>query len=307
MSKVYFVKTQERAVELFDASGLAGIISPGEAVALKIHFGEPGNTAYLKPQQVKPIADKIASLGGKPFYTDCNSLYRGCRCNTQQHLGVAKEHGFTKETAGADSQIPEENDFETVEVNLKHFKKVFIGGITTRTGTLIALTHFKGHELTGFGGALKNLGMGLGTRLGKLRMHQDCAHCPEIKTCKRNLTIDPCWFGDSTLVQEKIVEYAYGAVKNKKTGYISYITSVSPACDCYDHNDPPIVPDIGIIASADPVAIDQACADMVNRSSGRIDGPDKFKTLYPDVDWSIQLDHAEKIGLGSRKYELIEI
>ncbi len=307
MSKVFFTADLNGAKKLFEASGLIGTIMPNDPVALKIHFGEPGNTAYLKPAQVKPVADRITELGGKPFFTDCNTLYRGRRSNTKEHLGVAVEHGFTKDLAGADAIIPEETDFETVEVNLKHFKKVFIGGTAARARSMIVLTHFKGHELTGFGGALKNVGMGLGTRQGKLKMHQDCLHCPEAKTCRKNQTIDACWIGSPALVQEKIVEYVYGAVKGKKVGYISYITSVSPACDCYDHADEPIVPDIGILASDDPVAIDQACADLVNQTAGRIAGKDKFRSLYPNVDWNIQLNYAEQIGLGQRKYQLISI
>jgi uncharacterized Fe-S center protein len=132
-------------------------------------------------------------------------------------------------------------------------------------------------------------------------MHQDCANCPELKTCKKNLTIESCWVGLPALVQEKIAEYAYGAVKGKKTGYISFLTDISPNCDCYPRNDPPVVPDIGILASLDPVAIDQASIDLVNQAAGR----DVFRTLYPAVDWAIQLDYAVALGLGSREYELV--
>ncbi len=296
-SKVFFIKDASKSAELFDKANLSELISPNDSVALKIHFGEPGNTAYLKPEEVKPIFEKVASLGGKPFYTDCNTLYKGPRSNTKDHLKIAKEHGFEE------VKIPEENDFTAVEVNLKHFKKVFIGGAAFRANDLIALTHFKGHELTGFGGALKNLGMGLGTRLGKLRMHQDCKNCPEVKTCTRNKTISSCWVGPSALVQEKIVEYAYGAVKDKKCGYVNFIIRVSPQCDCYGFNDKPIVADIGILASNDPVAIDAASANLVNQAAGY----DIFKKLYPDVDWHIQLKYAEEIGMGSSNFEIIEL
>lgn len=295
MSRVFFSKDASRAADLFAEAGLDKLITPGEEVALKIHFGEPGNTAYLKPHAVKGIRDTVKGLGGKPFYTDANTLYRGPRNNTKDHLKVARDHGFDPVI------ISEENDFETVEVNLKHFKKVFIAGFAARAKTLIALTHFKGHELTGFGGTLKNLGMGLGTRQGKLKMHQDCANCPEAKTCRKNQTIEACWVGLSGLVQEKIVEYAFGAVRGKKAGYISFITDVSPNCDCYSHSDPPVVPDLGVLASLDPVAIDQACIDLVNQAAG----DDIFRKIYPEVDWSVQLKYAEEIGLGSRKYDLV--
>lgn len=295
MSKVYFTKDINRVAELFDAAGFDKLISPQEEVALKIHFGEPGNTAYLKPERVKPIADLIAKLGGKPFFTDANTLYHGPRNNTNDHLKVAKDHGFEP------VMISEENDCDTVEVNLKHFKNVFIAGFAARVKAMLVLTHFKGHELTGFGGALKNAGMGLGTRLGKLKMHQDCKNCPEVKTCRKNQNVEACWVGSPELVQEKMVEYACGAVKNKKIGYINFITDVSPNCDCYPHNDPPVVPDAGVLASLDPVAIDRASIDLVNKSAGK----DIFREIYPDVDWNVQLRYAEEIGLGSRKYELV--
>lgn len=294
-SKVFFAKDAARAAELFAEAGLDKLIAPGEEVALKIHFGEPGNTAYLKPQMVKGIRDKIIGLGGKPFYTDANTLYKGPRNNTKDHLKLARDHGFEPVI------ISEENDRETIEVDLKHFKKLFVAGFAARAKTLIALTHFKGHDTTGFGGALKNIGMGLGSRQGKLRMHQDCEHCPQAKTCRKNLTIESCWVGSPTLVQEKMVEYAYGVVKNKKTGYVSFLTDISPDCDCYPHNDPPVVPDLGVLASLDPVAIDQASINLVNQAAGK----DVFRELYPKVDWAVQLSYAEEIGLGSRKYDLI--
>jgi hypothetical protein len=294
-AQVYFSKDPTKAVKLFEAAGLDKLIIPGEEVALKIHFGEPGNTAYLKPQMVKGLRDKVKGLGGKPFYTDANTLYKGLRDNTKDHFKVAQDHGFEPVI------ISEEKDHETIEVNLKHFKKVYIAGAAARARTMLVLTHFKGHDTTGFGGALKNIGMGLGTRTGKLKMHQDCEHCPEAKTCRKNLTIESCYFGSPTIVQEKMVEYAWGVVKNKKVGYITFLTDISPNCDCYDHSDPPIVPDIGVLASLDPVTIDQASIDLVNQAGGH----DMFKKLYPNVDWDVQLKYAEEIGLGSRKYELV--
>lgn len=299
-SQVFFsdIKSVDK---LFDALDCKSIITPNDSVALKIHFGEPGNNAYLKPDEVKPICEKIKSLGGKPFYTDCNTLYKGPRSTTKDHLKVAVDHGYTEASAGAIAVIPEENDSIAIDVNLKHFKKVFLGAPALKSDSIIALTHFKGHEMTGFGGAIKNLGMGLATRVGKLRSHQDCANCPEAKTCKRNQTIESCWFGSPTLVQEKIVEYAYGAVKGRKQAYFNYLIRISPQCDCYGFNDAPIIQDIGILASFDPVAIDQASVDLVNQKAGK----DIIKEIHPNVDWEVQLKYAEEIGLGNRKYELI--
>ncbi|HVN67871.1 MAG TPA: DUF362 domain-containing protein [Candidatus Sulfotelmatobacter sp.] len=295
MSKVFYSKDPSKVVDLFTTAGLDKLVVPGEEVALKIHFGEPGNNAYLKPALVNGIRDKVAALGGKPFFTDCNCLYKGPRHLTADHLKVAREHGFDP------VRIPEEDDQEAVEVGLKHFKSVNLGGTISRAKTIIALTHFKGHELTGFGGTLKNIGMGSGSRRGKLRMHQECQGCPQVKSCRRNITLEACWVGTPEAVQEKIVEYVLGAVRGKKAGYVTFITDVSPACDCYPHNDPPIVPDLGVLASNDPVAIDQAALDLVNQAAGR----DIFKALYPEADYTVQLKYAEQIGLGSRKYELM--
>lgn len=301
MSKVYFTKDLTAVDQLFAAAGFSQLITPDKPIALKIHFGEPGNTAYLKPEKVKVICDLIKKLGGQPFYTDCNTLYKGRRQTSKEHLGVAKEHGYTLEQAGADVIIPEEEEMTVVQVDLPHCQKVYLSGILPKVSTIFVLTHFKGHELTGFGGALKNLGMGFGSRLGKLKMHQDCPSCPELKTCQRNQTIAACWKGSPKIVQEKMVEYAYGAVKEKQVAYFNFLTDISPNCDCYDHNDPPIVPDIGVLAGTDPVAIDQASIDLVNKSAGK----DIFREIYPHVDWEIQLKYAEKIGLGSRQYELV--
>jgi len=295
MSKVYFTKDLNAVGQLFDTAGFDQIIAPGEQVALKIHFGEPGNTAYLKPAKVKPIFDRVSQLSGQPFYTDCNTLYSGRRHLTKDHLEVAVEHGFTNII------IPEEDDQAAVEVGLKHYKRVYLGGTAVRSKIIIALTHFKGHELTGFGGTLKNLGMGFGSRQGKLKMHQDCLNCPEAPACRKNKTLEACWVGSPALVQEKIVEYAYGAVKNKHCGYFNFITDVSPNCDCYPHNDPPVIADLGVLASRDPVALDQAAIDLVNQSAGR----DIFRELHPSADWSVQLKYAEEIGLGSRSYKLV--
>lgn len=292
-AKVFFAKNANDAAKLFCAAGFGKLIAPADAVALKLHFGEPGNTAYLKPDKVNGIAAAVEKLGGKPFFTDCNTLYRGPRNNTQDHLAVAREHGYQNVF------IPEENDCLKVEVNLKHFRTVFLGGNVSRANSIIALTHFKGHELTGFGGTLKNLGMGFATRLGKLKQHQDCRNCAEIKTCRKNQTIESCWVGSSEIVQEKLVEYAAGALKGKKSGFFNFIIDVSPNCDCFGHNDPPIVPDIGALTSLDPVAIDQAALDLV--------GQEKFSALYPEVDCEIQLKYAEALGLGSRKHALIHI
>lgn len=302
MGEVYFIKDPNAVDRLFDAAGLGSIIPKNEQVALKIHFGETGNTAYIKPERARPIAKKVKEFGGDPFWTDANTLYKGTRKDSPAHLQTAYDHGYTLERSGARVVIadgPEGNGYEKIAVNFKHQKELFLAPLVFDAVALIAVTHFKGHELTGFGGALKNVGMGLGSRAGKLEMHSDCDHCKARTSCRKKETLEACWVGSPEMVQEKMVEYAAGILGrfNKKYAFINFITDVSPNCDCYGHNDPPIVPDIGILASFDPVAIDQASVDMVNI----------FKKPWPEINWETQLRYAEEIGLGSRKYELIEI
>jgi len=134
---------------------------------------------------------------------------------------------------------------------------------------------------------------------------EKCIGCGECLAACRYEAISPAWFGSSSLVQEKMAEYALGAVKNypKKAIYFNYLLEISPNCDCYGHNDPPVVPDLGVLLSWDPVAIDQACIDLVNQKAGK----DIFKNLYSYADWKVQLQYAEKIGLGNRNYKLHEI
>ncbi|MBI4795021.1 MAG: DUF362 domain-containing protein, partial [Deltaproteobacteria bacterium] len=239
----------------------------------------------------------------------------------------------------------------------KHFQSVFLAEALMEAEGMVVLTHFKLHELSGFGGALKNLGMGGASRRGKLAQHSnispkitekrctgcgECvAHCAQeaiqVNPETQKAVIDPAkcigcaecilvcpyaniqiqWNESIPVFLEKLVEYAYGVMQSKKDRavFVSFITQVSPACDCYGHNDAPIVGDLGILASRDPVAIDQAAADLVNQARGlpgsalkkKSAGTDKFKDIYPQVDWPIQLAYAEELGLGSREYELIKI
>lgn len=344
-STVYYSKNKD-AAKIFDALKI-GFIKENELVAIKIHFGEIGNTAYLKPEIVKPIIDKIKSFKPLPFLVDANTLYKGTRGDAVNHMLTAYRHGYEFKDVGvpviiADGLTGKESI--QVPVNLKHFKEVKIGAAAYHADSMIVLTHFKGHELTGFGGCLKNIGMGLGSRAGKQMMHSDvhptvnrdkctaCGCCVKwcptsaIKMVENKAVIDSVkcigcgeciascnfgalgisWAGDSVSVQEKIVEYFYGVWKDKKgkMAYFNFLSDISPNCDCYAWNDKPVCPDIGILASLDPVAIDQASIDLVMKTCG---GKDKFREIYPDVDWSVQLSYAESLDIGSRKYELKEI
>lgn len=363
-AKVYFTDMRaghnqgllDKVEKLFVRAGLREIVAPEDLVAIKLHFGERGNTGYVRPQFVRRIVDKVKELGGKPFLTDANTLYKGSRSNAVDHLRTAIENGFAYAVMGAPLVIADGltgKEYVNVQINRKHFKEVKISASAYHADAMIAVTHFKGHELAGFGGVLKNLGMGLGSRSGKLMMHSDvlpmisadkCKGCEKcgrwcpagaISVQQKVSVIDPgkcigcgectvtCpagaieidWRTKPDLAQEKIVEYAEGALKNKngKYGFITFVTNITPECDCYGFSDAPLVRDIGILASRDPVALDQACVDLVNREkvlpgsrlADRGDVQDKFLALYPGIDWRRQLDYAEEIGLGTRKYELI--
>lgn len=348
----------DKVEALFEKAGLQEIIEPKDLVAIKLHFGEAGNTGYIRPQFLRRITDRVKRAGGTPFLTDANTMYFGSRSNAVDHIRTAVINGFDYAVVDAPVIIADGlkgKDFVTVAVKRKNFKEVKIASAVYHADTLIAVTHFKGHEMTGFGGVLKNLGMGCGSRSGKQMMHSDvlprvnpkkcrgCGKCSEwcpadaIRLADGVSVIDTAkclgcgectitcpvhaiglnWKTEPEVIQEKIAEYAEGALKNKKgkRGFITFATNISPDCDCYGFNDAPLVRDIGIFASRDPVAIDQACIDLVNqekplpntRLEGKGDVRDKFRTLYPAINWGHQLAYAEEIGLGSRKYELVKI
>lgn len=366
-SKVYFTNLRTRAGRnlldkydlLLKKAGIEKIDFKNKFIAIKMHFGEPGNLAFVRPNYVARTVKKIRTLGGKPYLTDCNTLYFGARGNAVDHLQAAIENGFNYLSTGANVIIADGltgGDCEEIPVNLKHVKKAKIGSTLAQADVIISLTHFKGHEATGFGGTLKNVGMGGGSRKGKLEMHSSSKpkiveeKCVECGTCihycpqkaiaynqhhKAQIDYDlcigcgqciaSCHYGaargsydeSAVALNEKIAEYAYAVLKGKTQFHISLIMNVSPNCDCWDNNDQAIVPDIGMAASFDPVALDRACADLVNRAvqipgslmaekEWKI-GEDKFNTLYPNTRWQDCLQHAEAIGLGKQAYELITI
>lgn len=366
-SKVYFINMRtsvrrnliHKLKSLLKRIDLQSIVEKGDIFAIKMHFGESGNTAYVKPVFVKPVVEAIKEKEGKPFLTDTNTLYVGTRGDTISHLKTAYEHGFDYAITGAPVIIADGMKGGLgveVEVNLEILKSVKIAPEVHYADGLVALTHFKGHELFGFGGTLKNIGMGCANREGKLKMHSDVAPkvyepgCTGCKICIQwcnydaivmkdrkaviiqekcvgcGLCIPTCpekvieiqWDAEVESLQKKTVEHVYGVVSKKrgKCAYINFLTQISPSCDCYGHSDSPIVQDIGILASFDPVAIDRASVDLVNAQPGLPNtalskalepGTDKFRDIWPKIDWRIQLDYAEKIGLGSQKYELIEV
>jgi len=346
MSTVYFTDMSttpgmsllQKLKLLVDRTGISEVVKKDDLVAIKIHFGEYGNMAYIRPNYVRVLTDRVKELGGKPFLTDANTLYKGSRSNAIDHL--------VQEVTGAPLVIADGlrgSDEVEVPIDGQYVKNAKIGSAIALSNVVIAVTHFKGHEQTGFGGTLKNLGMGSASRSGKLEQHStskpvvvtdNCTacgmcerHCPTgaVKVVKgengkRYALIDydacigcgecvamcdygamtPQWNASSDLLSMKIAEYSKAVLKDKRGLFISFITNVSPDCDCWSINRPPVAPDIGIAASTDPVALDQACIDLVIKTVGK----DPFHEVHPEVSWKAQLEHGEKIGLGSRKYEL---
>jgi uncharacterized Fe-S center protein len=349
----------DKIKRLLDGVDLADRVKERALVAVKLHFGESGNTAYVRPVFVRKIVETIKEVGGRPFLTDANTLYVGSRSDSIAHIITAIRNGFTFTVVDAPLIIADGlrggNEI-AVTVNLKRFKKVYIGSEIVRADAVVSVAHFKGHELSGFGGTIKNLGMGCASRKGKLAQHstvspkvsrkkcEGCGECVEYcaqeaismvdekakidrKKCVGcgeciiicpNQAIEIRWNQEIPVFLENMVEYTAGVLKGKRdsVAFLNFITQVSPACDCCHYNDAPIVPDIGIVASTDPVAIDQASADLVNNAEGLKSscltknfkpGEDKFRALYPNVDWEIQLEYAQAIGLGTRAYDLVRI
>jgi len=343
---------------LLERTDLSGRFSRGHLVGVKLHFGESGNTAFIPPVFVRRVVERLKETGAEPFLTDTNTLYTGTRSNSVSHTRTAIENGFDYAVVGAPIIIADGlRGAEGVRVGVggKHFKEVSIAREIVSASGLVVLTHFKCHEMTGFGGALKNVGMGCASREGKLAQHSNCAPVVEAEGCTAcgecalvcpadaieigavaviddaacigcghcigacpESTIKVEWNETTTGLQEKMIEHVKGALSGKEgmCVYVSFITHVSPACDCYGHSDAPIVADIGILSSTDPVAIDAACADLVNAApgfegtalgSGLEAGGDKFRGVYPDVDWTVQLCEAESAGLGSRAYTLVRV
>ena len=372
-SKVYFtdfrtayggLSIPQKLQKLSKEAGIGSIDMNNKFVAIKIHFGELGNTAYLRPNYVKAIVDLVKEMGGKPYLTDCNTLYVGSRKNALEHLECAWENGYSRLSAGCPILIADglkgTDDIE-VPVEGEYCKTAKIGRAIMDSDVFISISHFKGHESTGFGGTIKNIGMGCGSRAGKADMHKNgkptinqdlCRGCRACqKDCannglkydeiKKKMTIDTnnclgcgrclgaCNFDAISFESEnavevldaKMAEYTKAVIQDKDHFHINIIMDVSPYCDCHSENDAPIIPDIGMFASFDPIALDQACADACLKAKpfensvltdnmkmdGFVDKHDLFCNVTAGAEWKYQLSHGEKIGIGSRDYELITI
>ena len=373
-AKVYFTDFRtvafgdglpQKLKKLIRRAGIGEIDMDGKFVAIKMHFGELGNISYLRPNYARAVVDVVRELGGKPFLTDCNTMYPGSRKNALEHLACAWENGFTPLTVGCPILIGDglkgTDDVAVPVAGGEYVREARIGRAVMDADVFISLTHFKGHEMTGFGGTIKNIGMGCGSRAGKKEQHcsgkphieeeacRGCMKCQrecangglEIDAAARKMRVnqdncvgcgrclgacnfDAIQFDNddaNALLNCRMAEYTKAVVDGRPNFHISLIVDVSPNCDCHCENDAPILPNIGMLASFDPLALDQACVDLCMeatpmphsqlgdnlRKPGFADWGDPFTNSTPESEWRSCLEHAEKIGLGSRDYELIRV
>ena len=351
--------------KLIRKAGIGTIDMDGKFVAIKMHFGELGNISYLRPNYARAVVEVVKELGGKPFLTDCNTMYPGSRKNALEHLECAWENGFTPLTVGCPILIGDglkgTDDIAVPVEGGEYVKEAKIGRAIMDADVFISLTHFKGHEMTGFGGTIKNIGMGCGSRAGKKDQHssgkphiaqdlcrgcrkcqRECANgglvfdeasrkmhvnqenCVGCGRCLGACNFDAIEFDNddaNALLNCRMAEYTKAVVDGRPGFHISLIVDVSPNCDCHCENDAPILPNLGMLASFDPLALDQACVDLCMQASpmansqladnlkkpGFADWGDPFTNSTPESEWRSCLEHAEKIGLGSREYELIRL
>ena len=354
----------QKLEKLIRTAGIGDIDMEKKLVAIKIHFGEPGNLSYLRPNYAKVVADVVKSLGGVPFLTDCNTLYPGRRKNALEHIDAAYENGFSPFSTGCNVIIADglrgNDDVEVPVQGGEYVQAAKIGRAIMDADVFLSLSHFKGHEVAGFGGAIKNIGMGCGSRRGKMEQHNDgkpkvrAKRCVGCRQCAKQCAQDAISYGEdkkaaidpdkcvgcgrcigacnfdairtrddiaNALLNRKMAEYAKAVVDGRPHFHISLVIDVSPYCDCHGENDLPILPDVGMFASFDPVALDQACADACLKqepipgslldermhAEDFVDHHDHFVNTTPESEWESCLEHAEKIGLGTRKYELIKV
>ena len=372
-SKVYFTDFRAKLGEglpsklkrLIKAAGIGDIDMDNKFTAIKMHFGELGNISYLRPNYAKAVADVVKEMGGKPFLTDCNTLYPGSRKNALEHLYCAWENGFTPMTVGCPILIGDglkgTDDIEVPVEGGEYIKKALIGRAVMDADVFISLSHFKGHEMTGFGGTIKNIGMGCGSRAGKKEQHRngkpsiDLQACRGCRLCMRQCANDGLVFDEASkkmsinaencvgcgrcigacnfdaiefvdnaatkVLNCRMAEYTKAVIDGRPNFHISLIVDVSPNCDCHPENDAPILPNIGMFASFDPLALDQACVDACLKAeplpnsqltdnmkqADFCDHHDHFENTTVNTEYRTCLAHAEKIGLGSREYEIITV
>ena len=343
--------------ELIKSEDYLGDVKRGDYVGIKLHVGELGNKSHIKPEIVKVIVDELKKRGAKPFLFDCNSLYRGKRWNAVDHYENAYKNGFTYEAVSAPFMVGDSiRGMDETDIEIKDFQgeAAHIGKIIDDIDYLFVLTHFKFHELFGYGGAIKNIGMGMASRRGKLFLHSDikpsvvASKCVTCGACAEVCPSNAIAIGEVAHIDEDtcigcgmcVVACRYGAIEFQwsntrecviktlyytkaiidKIGrcvYLNVLTDITPHCDCYGYTKDFVVEDIGFLFSKDIVSIDAASADLVDRAEPlkgvdwerkEFAAKDKVKALFDtDMDMDEFFLMAEKIGLGSRKYNLREV
>ncbi|MBN2168287.1 MAG: DUF362 domain-containing protein [Actinobacteria bacterium] len=364
MSDVYFAPVgayKDRGLVqkiplLFKKAGSGEMIEQDDLVAVKVHFGELGSSSFIHAIYIREIVGAVKGVGGKPFLTDTGTLYMGKRRNAYDHLCTAQSNGFTQASTGAPVVIGDGlrgSDVKKVDISGDYFDHVDVAGAIAQADSLVVVTHITGHDLTGFAGTFKNLGMGAVGRKVKLEIHEAVKpgvkkeNCTACAVCVRNcpadaieidpsekiavIDLDKCigcgecvgvcperavmvkWSGEGEKANRKLIEAASAVIgqKNGRTAYFSFLINVSPSCDCWNYSKAPMVPDIGVLASGDPVSIDQAAVDLVTGAPAGANedyaDPDRRFRISSGGSWETQLERAEKLGLGERDYKLINI
>lgn len=317
-------------------------VKPKDMVGIKTHFGEDGSKGYVRPINFKMIGEVLKNKNAFPFLTETQTLYTGNRSNAVDHILQAYNHGFTFKNTGlpiimADGLLGDEEI--DIKIPGKIYQSVGIASLIVRSQALVVVSHFTGHLATGFGGALKNIGMGCASRKGKLIQHstakpsikiskctgcgvciqwcpveaitlvdnkasmekKKCIGCGECLAVCRFDAVGFTWSETYKQLQRKLVEFAMGVVKTKKEKiiFINFLNRITKDCDCLRGFDK-IVPDIGILLSYDPVAIDNASLDIIEQEAGK-----KLTQLSYDVPYRVQIDYSEELGFGNSNYELI--
>lgn len=336
---------QDKTGILFEEAGFPSLIGVSDSVAIKTHFGEKGNKTHLTPDHIRPLVNKIKENGGKPYLTETSVLYKGNRSNALDHILLAFDHGFTYENVGAPIIMSDGflGVFEKeIVINGDCYEKVRIAGDAIAADTLLIVSHATGHLLSGLGATIKNLGMGLSSRKGKLDQHSEvaprinadkCDFCKTcIKWCPENcivehdnvafITEEKCigcgeciavckpgavgfkWHTTSENLQKKMMEHAFGVFleKKEKLAYLTFMTNMTKDCDCMKSKDK-LIPDIGILASLDPIALDMATLDLTKEQCSE----NLSKLAHPHVDPLIQINHGVKLGMGSKEYKLVRL
>lgn len=343
MARVYFKKIESinetekisaGARELLEKILEDEKIELSQKLPIKVHFGEEGNKTFIRPDNYNGIIDLLDERGVESFFIETNVLYRSLRTRKDTHIELAKRHGFTRiPVVIADGDHGEE--YVEVDIDKNHFKSCKIGKEYEKYDQILVLSHFKGHMSAGFGGAIKQLGMGFAARGGKLDQHGGATPvlnplaCKKCNTCVENCPVDAISIGKVSRIdskkcigcaaciavcpygaisvnwaggimknfRERLAEYAHAAQKGKNNIYIQFALNLTDKCDCAGTEMRPVAKDLGVFASLDPVALDQACLDSTEKKEGK-------KKVFGGKE---TLEHAEKLGLGSREYDLIEV